>query len=211
VGLAALFLALDRYSGASTGWMRYIMTAMAVETAREQFRFTRIRLTAELGSRSPSPAELEARIQHVNDFVNTLRTLVEKETQDWASEFKTNLAQLDKEAQALVASARVQVEEMKKATVEREKAARPGSIDLSIENVLDTDAGYSVEIDGKERKTQVKSKSCGIQEVPIGVREVTVKATIGGDDAHASQLVEVKAEQITKVSVTLSKTRAASK
>ncbi|MGH7490650.1 MAG: SLATT domain-containing protein [bacterium] len=47
-GLAALFLAFDRYFGNSTGWMRYITTAMSLETALQQFRLDWARLTVSL-------------------------------------------------------------------------------------------------------------------------------------------------------------------
>src|SRR5260370_24769936 len=37
-GLAAAFLAFDKYFGYSTGWMRYITTAMSLETTLRNFR-----------------------------------------------------------------------------------------------------------------------------------------------------------------------------
>ena len=47
-GLAAAFLAFDKYFGYSTGWMRYITTAMSLETALRNFRLDWARVTSGL-------------------------------------------------------------------------------------------------------------------------------------------------------------------
>ena len=83
------------------------------------------------------------------------RTLVEKETQAWVMEFQTNLSQLEKEAKAAIDSARAAVETAQKETRTTADSTRPGAIDLTVENVLDTDKGYDVAIDGEARKSGV--------------------------------------------------------
>src|ERR1022692_2766440 len=80
-GLAAAFLAFDKYFGYSTGWMRYITTAMSLETALRAFRLDWARTTSGLAGAPPSGAALETLLQKIQDFCVAARTLVEKETQ----------------------------------------------------------------------------------------------------------------------------------
>src|SRR5687768_7472658 len=77
-GLAAAFLAFDKYFGYSTGWMRYITTAMSLETALRNFRLDWARTTAGLAGATPSGAVLEALLQKIQDLCVAARMLVEK-------------------------------------------------------------------------------------------------------------------------------------
>lgn len=203
-GLAALFLAIDRYFGNSTAWMRYITTAMSLETALEQFRIDWARLTAPLGGQVPSGAALETLIERIAEFSVSVRTLVEKETQAWVAEFQTNLSQLEKEAKAAVEAARAQAESAQREAKERASAVKPGAIDLTVENVLQTETGYDVAVDGETVKRKVTSRNCGVMGLDPGLREIAVTASISGGPAHASQIVTVAGGAAIKVTLTLS-------
>jgi hypothetical protein len=207
-GLAAAFLAFDKYFGYSTGWMRYITTAMSLETALRNFRLDWAKTTSGLAGTTPSGGVLETLLQKIQDFCVAARTLVEKETQAWVMEFQTNLSQLEKEAKAAIESARATGETAQKEARAAVDSTRPGAVDLTVENVLDTDGGYSVSIDGESRKAGVTSRTCAIMSVAPGLHELAVTATIAGAPAHDSQSVSVTAGAAVKVSVTLAKAKA---
>jgi hypothetical protein len=208
-GLAAAFLAFDKYFGYSTGWMRYITTAMTLETALRNFRLDWARTTCGLAGAPPSAAVTEALLQKIQDFCVAARTSVEKETQAWVMEFQTNLSQLEKEARDALDSARTRTETAQKEAEAAAVSTRPGGIDLAVENVLDTERGYDVSVNGELRKNAVTSKTCAIMNVAPGLHELTVTATIGAAPAHASQIVTIAAATALKVSVTLSKAKSA--
>jgi hypothetical protein len=208
-GLAALFLALDRFSGASTAWMRYTTTAMALETVLARFRLDWARLTIRLAGQTPTPEESETLLQRVGELIFTVRELVEKETQSWVTEFQTNLSQLEKESKAAIEAARVQVEDMRKEEKSMRETNRPGAIDLTVENVLDTDSGYTVSIDGKTVKENITSKSCGIGNLSPGLHEIAVTGLFAGGPAHASRVVSVASNAAFAVTVSLAKVRVA--
>jgi hypothetical protein len=123
-------------------------------------------------------------------------------------EFQTNLSQLEKEAKAAMDSARAAVETAQKEAKTSADSTRPGAVDLTIENVFDTDHGYSVCIDGESRKSFVTSRTCAIMNVAPGLHELAVTATLSGAPAHDSQSVSVAAGTAVKVSVTLAKAKA---
>ncbi len=206
-GLAAAFLAFDKYFGYSTGWMRYITTAMSLETALRNFRLDWARATAGLAGATPSGAVLETLLQKIQDFCVAARTLVEKETQAWVMEFQTNLSQLEKEAKAAMDNARAAVETAQKESKAAADSTRPGAIDLAVENVLDTDLGYDVSVDGELRKSGVTGKTCAIMSVAPGLHELAVTAAMSGAPAHTSQIVNVAAGTAVNVSITLTKAK----
>ena len=199
-GLAAALLAFDKYFGYSTGWMRYITTAMSLETLLRNFRLDWARSTAALAGVTPSGAVLEKLLQKIEDFCIAARTLVEKETQAWVMEFQTNLSQLEKEARAAVDSARTAAEQESRATAD---STRAGAINLSVENLPDLDHGYDVLIDGETKESSVTSKTWTIMDVPPGLRRLEVTSELSGKTAHASQGVKVEPASVVAVSVTL--------
>jgi hypothetical protein len=208
-GLAAAFLAFDKYFGYSTGWMRYITTAMSLETSLRNFRLDWARTTSGLAGVTPSGVVLEALLQKIQDFCVGARALVEKETQAWVTEFQTNMSQLEKEAKAAAESQRVSIEAAKKEAKTSADSTRPGAIDLTVENVLETDHGYDASVDGELRKSGVTGRTCAIMNVSPGLHELAVTGMMSGSAAHGSQIVTIVSGTALKVSVTLTRMKAA--
>ena len=206
---AGLTLALDKFFGSSTGWMRYITTAMALETAREQFRFDWAKLTSPLAGKVPSGATLDALLQRISDFHATVRALVEKETQAWVTEFQSNLSQLEKDTRSAIDAARAQVETMKKESAALQDSAKPGAIDLHVANAPEADHGYDVAIDKATVLTAVSAPTTAITGLDPGIHEVTVSASIEGIHAQASGVIKVPPGDIATVTLTLVKAKKA--
>jgi len=76
---------------------------------------------------------------------------------------------------------------------------RPGFIELTVQNVESTDSGFAVEIDGEVVKRTVKTKTSAVRNIPAGIHELTVSASINGAEAYATELVAVETNQIAKV------------
>src|SRR4051812_11457226 len=87
IGLAAGCMALDRYFGYSTAWIRYVTTAMAIEKSLEEFRLDWTRQMAILRGASPTPEQLTTLIQTCGGFSLAIRSQVEQETKAWVVEF----------------------------------------------------------------------------------------------------------------------------
>jgi hypothetical protein len=100
IGVAAGCVGLDRYFGYSTGWIRYITAAMAIEKSLEEYRMEWARNIAKLRGAPPNEQQLDQLIQTCETFSLAIKTQVEQETKAWVAEFQSNLAQLEKELQA---------------------------------------------------------------------------------------------------------------
>ncbi|HJX64891.1 MAG TPA: SLATT domain-containing protein, partial [Polyangia bacterium] len=205
LGLAGLSLALDRFLSGSTSWMRYVGTATSIQTAIEQFRLDWDKLRASLAGQTPAGQDLAALINRITEFSVTVRALVESETKAWVAEFQTNLAELQKNTAAAVESARAEVQAAQQKADTEQQAARPGGIDLIVDNAAETDQGYEVLVDRVSARSGVTSKTCGILGIPPGLHELSVQAKIGSVSAEASQLVTIAAGAATKVQLSLAK------
>jgi hypothetical protein len=100
IGVAAGCVGLDRFFGYSTGWIRYITTAMALEKSLEEFRMEWARNIVKLRGGSPNEQQLDQLIQTCEVFSLAIKGQVEEETKAWVTEFQSNLTQLEKDLQA---------------------------------------------------------------------------------------------------------------
>lgn len=184
LGLAASCVGVDKFFGFSSGWMRYITTMMALERALSSFRFEWAMLVAKLREKAPTPDQVQLMIQRIKEFLAAIDTEVDQETQSWVSEFKTNLAEIEK-------TAKTQAETL-----------RPGAIDISVTNGMETEDGFTVAIDGMEVK-RVRGTRYQIGYVSPGPHKIAVSGSIQGAQLDASELVNVTPGAVVSVTVAL--------
>jgi len=94
LGIAAACVGFDKFFGFSSGWMRYVLTAMMQQEALSAFRMDWAILSAQLGEKPFAIDEVKPMIQRVKDFVQQIDQSVEQETKAWMTEFQTNLADI---------------------------------------------------------------------------------------------------------------------
>jgi hypothetical protein len=212
VGLAALFIALDRFSGSSTAWMRFITSAMTLETLLEQFRLDWQRMR---GVSLGQPLSLENRdrfLQRLLEFSAAVRAQIERETQEWVKEFQTNLAQLEEQARTRLEAEKLEGQKRGAEMVDEAKARRPGIINLTVENVKDTDAGYSIFLDDAREPVakDVPAREFALPNVAPGLHTIRAEATIQGRKAQASRGIDVKPNELGTLTLQLTAVSAAS-
>lgn len=184
LGLAAACVAFDRYFGFSSGWMRYISTKMTLEKQLTEFRFDWAMMIAKFGGKSPTPDQVQLIIQRLKEFLVLVNTDVEQETLAWISEFKSNLAEIEK-------TAKVQGE-----------ATKPGSIAVTLTNGMETDDGFTVTLDGMDIKT-VRGTKYQIGYVSPGTHKIAVRGIIKNENLDASELVNVAPGETATVTLAL--------
>jgi hypothetical protein len=100
IAVAGACVAMDRFFGYSSGWIRCITTALAIEKSLDEFRMEWARSLAKLRGAAPDEAKLDQLILTCETFSVATRSQVEQETKAWVMEFQTNLAQLQRDLQA---------------------------------------------------------------------------------------------------------------
>jgi len=210
IGCAAALLGFDRAWGFSTGWARYVLTGTAIRNAAEEFRMDWTMLSAQLAS-PPTTEQLTAMIQRAKAFRMTVEALVLKETQDWATEFQSNLAQMEKDLKLKVDKAQAEREKVEQdraaAAAQAAAASRPGSIELVVPNAARADDfRWTVRLQSKEEELSeelVGAKNWAHIGVAPGQYKLTVTATVGKRPARASAVLGVKPGEAVKVELAL--------
>jgi len=208
LGSAALLLALDRFSGGSSGWMRYINTATRLESLIEELRIDWQKLTMEIGGATPGSASVILCLDRLKEFSLAIRNEIEKETQAWIAEFQSNLQQLEKETTTALATARDEAKKEAEAVHAAQKTAaeanRPGAIDVSLKIDPATAVGITIEVDGQVHTENVSGSTCGIANVAPGLRAVTASA-VGGDGKprRVSRIVTVEGNKVAATTLEL--------
>lgn len=99
LGIAAANDGLDHYFGFSSGWIRYILTATALQEALEEYRMDWQIMSSNL-SRPPSNDQVLALLDRSKSFRAAIAGMLLDETKAWAAEFQRNFAQMEEDVKA---------------------------------------------------------------------------------------------------------------
>lgn len=92
---AAACVALDRFFGFSSSWMRYMLTSVALQRLLIEFQIDWIKLNAHNQGESLTAERVQELLQRLGDFAAAIVEHVEQETLAWVAEFQSSLHQLD--------------------------------------------------------------------------------------------------------------------
>jgi hypothetical protein len=204
LGTAAGLVGLDHFFGFSSGWVRYVLTATAIQGALEEFRMDWHLLYAHLSS-PPTNDQLVAMIQRAKSFRTAISNMVLDETKTWAAEFQSNLAQLEKDVKATFEQQRAKVEEEMKI---QNLAIRPGGIEVKVPNALTTDdRSFTVSLEGADPPVPIETVVGGTQwskvAVPPGQYKVVVRSHRSGVSVQGSQIVKVESGAVATTEIDL--------
>jgi hypothetical protein len=198
----------DRFFGVSSAWMRYMTTLFSLQRLLTDLRLewaamliqAKATLTAE---------DVERFLTRARTFQATVQQLVEKETEAWATEFRTNLADLEKLLAQQKEAGRKAVEELEKAEQTREEGRKAqerfGAINVSVAVSPPTaavDGPLAIRLDGAEVQ-RGESRTFAMREVTPGLHVVGVTARVDTRSVQAETTIDVKPGQIAAVTLTL--------
>jgi len=98
LGIAGLFLGIDRYFGCSTAWMRYMVTEHKIRQALHEFRFDNEIDRAEWQQTTLETEKIKTNLLRCRDFISQVDQLIREETDQWVNEFKNTIKQIDDNA-----------------------------------------------------------------------------------------------------------------
>ncbi|MCC6587309.1 MAG: SLATT domain-containing protein [Bryobacterales bacterium] len=199
VGLAAALLGIDRAFGFSTGWARYVITATSIRKALEEFRMDWTALVAHL-PKDPTVEQLTPLIQRAKEFRLSVESMVLQETQEWATEFQNNIAQMEKDIKAQLEALKAQVQKQKQ---DEAAATKPGGIQINVSNATKADGGrFEVIVLSKSATVATDSdpaarSTASVLDLPPGQYKLVIKAIVNSKPVSASTLAAVKPNETT--------------
>ncbi|MES2679069.1 MAG: SLATT domain-containing protein [Bacteroidota bacterium] len=186
IALAGTLLFLDKFFGFSSGWIRYVLTEMDIRKQAKEFELRWQVEVARLGNCGPD-INCDKYIELLNllkDFSTQIDTLVKQETALWASEFQTNISDLQKMASA-------KAEEL-----------RPGSIKITVKNRAEYES-ISIRVGGLEKK-QLTGSEALIDGISPGSYEVILSGkNKNSEEKKIAAVVVVEANKMATVEMTM--------
>jgi SMODS and SLOG-associating 2TM effector domain 2 len=95
LALAAACIGFDRFFGISSGWMRSMTTAQALECRLEQLQYDWAAECARTAARSVDPKQAQNRLALLRAVSDDMAALMQQETAEWVLEFQSNLLRLE--------------------------------------------------------------------------------------------------------------------
>jgi hypothetical protein len=94
IAIGGALLLANRALGVSTSWIRYMQTALRLQTTINAFQLRWAELQYEM-SESSTPEQIRAALQVIRQFAHKVDELVLSETERWSAEFTDDLEQLE--------------------------------------------------------------------------------------------------------------------
>jgi hypothetical protein len=184
LGVALLFIAVDRFFGFSTAWMRYVAAELRVKQIREGFGLDSQTTIASLQGKPPAPDQVQSLLASVRVFIDKVDSIVVSETNQWVDEFREALKQVDESARTL------------------QQPPQLGSIQVIVANGDATDSGWALALNGAPPISHT-GKTAAIAGVYAGDHAICVTATADGKPIRGEGIASVKAGVIATVELTL--------
>ena len=185
--LAAALLLLDRFFGASTGWVRYIMTGMALNDLRDEFEaIWRLESAAWAGQPEPNIEQTKHAISLLQGFITRVNEIVRAETEAWKAEFQSALQQVEDYAKSAV------------------RKIEQSGLKVNIANFDKVEVPWSIALNGGTPEP-VSSAEKTFTLTP-GHTQIAVEATLIGPPkkvVRREELVSLNAGDVQTVSLTL--------
>jgi hypothetical protein len=96
LALAAACIGFDRFFGLSSGWMRSMTCAQALERRLEQLQYDWAAECARSATRTVDPKQVQNRLALLRVFSDDMAALLQQETASWVLEFQSNLLRLER-------------------------------------------------------------------------------------------------------------------
>lgn len=98
--LVGACLLVNTVIGVSSGWIRYVISAMALQRQLDEFQLDWAGTMARIGGAPRGDDDIEQLLGKLRGFTGRVNEIVEQETRTWGAEFERDLARLEQLASA---------------------------------------------------------------------------------------------------------------
>jgi hypothetical protein len=192
VGLAGLMLGIDRFGGFTSGWVRYIVAAQKLNQILEDFRFTWALNNLRPDNSIPlSIDEKKILIKSCQDFLQSVQSIVNDETQKWVIEFQSALTDIETSFKS--------ASEATKADIKKKET---GAISLAVSNGKSSEKPWSLSINEKLINS-FSGNSAVLADLEPDIFKLKITGIINGKPVEDEKPVIVKGGEISSITMTL--------
>lgn len=183
LGIAALWIAMDRFWGFTSGWVRYLQTGQRLSALIDAYRFDMAQEQLSWTDGKPSLVQAQSSVTRMRGLVAQISEVVGEETKVWASEFSEVLKEFDQKIKAT------------------QEMAIEGAVQLTVTNGEQCPNGWQMAIDNQPAESR-SGRQVALKVLP-GLRRISVRGVIAERPVSGEVAVDAKAGGIVAASVTL--------
>jgi len=184
LAVAAASIALDRFFGYSSAWIRFITAELKIRQQLHEFQFDWEALRAIWQGGPPSTEQVQDALQRCRTFLSFVDTTIREETAIWVQEFQETLRTIDEAVKTTAA------------------ATALGAIAVEVTNGDQCDAGWELSIDSGAPRPS-RGKTAAVTEMLPGIHAIKVQGKIDGKLLRAETPVSVPAGGTAPAALTL--------
>ena len=186
VAFGTAALGLDKYFGFSSGWIRYVTSALGVKGWLIEFKFDwELNRAMMISSdKTFSEQELQSMITKCSAFALKISNAIQEETKQWAQEFQTSLGTLGEALQ------------------QRASVNQPSGVIITLENGDKCKDGWDVQVNSRKLGKHY-GKTGVLNDLYPGLYQVVVSGRIDKKDLHAETALKIEAGQISNITLNL--------
>lgn len=177
-------LALDRFYGFSSGWVRFMTTALNIQAWSKEFQFEWQQQRATLQGQQPTLEQAQEMIARCSTYSTRISNAVSEETKQWVQEFQESLKALDQSLK------------------EQSAASQPGVLKIAVSNGEQCADGWSSQV-GTRHLDKHFGKTGVIDGLPPGIYTVKLSGSISNKAFYAETAVQMNAGEIQGIELTL--------
>jgi hypothetical protein len=186
VAMAGACVALDRFFGYSSAWIRYINAALQLRQIVQEFNLDWQADQAAWRDGQPDEQQVQRTLARCKAFVTQVGAVVRDETALWIAEFQDTLKQLDETVRA------------------RETGSVTGGLIVTVTNGEQCgSSGWTLSLDDGPPQRH-SGKTAALTGVVPGLHRLTVVGTVGAQPRRAESAVQVAANGLIAVDLELS-------
>lgn len=184
LALAAGALAIDRFFGFSSGWMRFMATELKVRRVLDDFEMEWEAARVAWSDQPPTAEQVQDMIGRATRFLGAVSDIVRDETDQWMSEFREALRQLDERSKAAVAE------------------ERRGAVRVHVTNGDAAPEGWDLSVDDGPARVH-RGRTAALNSLLPGLHVIRVRARLNGTIAEGESAVAVEQGAVSDVELTL--------
>lgn len=184
IGLAGMFLALDRFFGFSSGWMRFIATEHQIRQLLHEFQMDCETEKVSWRDGSPDYTQVQKGLVRSKTFLTQVDDLIRKETDKWLAEFQDSIKQIDEAARA-------------KAVL-----TESGGVNITVTNGDKAQGGWKLSVD-KQEASSYTGKTAALASLSATTHLFRIEGVIGGAPKVEEKAIIVASGRVVDVEITL--------
>ncbi len=184
LGLAGVLLAIDKFFGCSSAWMRFIAAEHQIRQCLHEFQMDYELEQTGWDHAQPTTEQTQKILGRCKAFLYQVDAIIRQETDQWLAEFQDALKQIDNAAKT------------------KPETRDTGGINATLSNADQFPTGWKITVDGGT-SIVCNGKSAALPGLPAGIHKLRLEGEVNQEKKSVERLITVTSGHISEESFVL--------